>query len=227
MSVVAVVVAGGVGKRLKAQVHKPFVRLGNRPMLCWTLQAFEKAPSIGGILVVVHRSDVEAARRLIRSLGLRKILQVVCGGASRMDSVACGLKVLPARAKWVAVHDGARPLVTSELIERTVREARRAKAAIAAVPVVPTVKQAGDGWVERTLDRSRLWAVQTPQVFERKLLERAHARGRTNGMKATDDAALVERLGHRVRIVMGDHRNLKVTTPEDLIIAQALLRRRV
>ena len=224
--VIAVVVAGGVGKRLKAQVHKPFVRLGTKPMLCWTLQAFEKAPSIGGIVVVVHSRDVEAARRLIRSSGLRKIRQVVRGGNSRMDSVACGLEALPASAKWVAVHDGARPLVTCELIERTVRQARRAKAAIAAVPVVPTVKQAADGWVERTLDRRHLWEVQTPQVFERKLLERAHARGKTNGMEATDDAALVEALGRRVRIVMGDHRNLKVTSPEDLVIAQAFLRRR-
>lgn len=223
--VVAVVVAGGVGKRLKSRVHKPFVRLGNRPMLCWTLRAFEKAPSIGGVVVVVHRSDVEAARRLSHSCGCRKVLRVVRGGVSRMDSVACGLRALPPQTRWVAVHDGARPLVTPELIEATIQQARRAKAAIAAVPVVPTVKQAAGGWVRKTLDRTHLWAVQTPQVFERELLERAHTRGRTSGMKATDDAALVEALGRRVRIVMGDHRNLKVTTPEDRIIAAALLKR--
>ena len=141
-----------------------------------------------------------------------------------MASVGCGLKALPVSARWVLVHDAARPLVTPALIRATIRAARRAKAAIAAVPVVPTIKQARQGWVVRTLDRSKLWAVQTPQVFERGLLERAHARGRRNGFEATDDAALVEALGHRVRIAEGSHRNIKVTTPEDLAIAETLLK---
>ena len=141
-----------------------------------------------------------------------------------MASVYCGIQALPASAQWVAVHDGARPLVTPELIEATIKGARGAKAAIAAVPVVPTVKQVAGDWVAKTLDRSTLWAVQTPQVFERKLLERAHRQGMGDGFVATDDAALVEKLGHRVRIVMGSPRNLKVTTPEDLVIAEALLR---
>ena len=225
--VVAVIVAGGIGKRLKSRCHKPFVQLGTKPMLAWTLEAFEKTPSVGGVVVVVHSSDIESARQLIRSCGCRKIVKVVSGGTTRMASVACGLKNLPLYAKWIAVHDGARPLVTPELIEATVREGRRAKAAIAAVPVVPTVKQVSAGWVEKTLDRNRLWAVQTPQVFERGLLERAHAKGKARGMKVTDDAALVEAMGHRVRIVPGDHRNLKVTTPEDLFVAKAFLRRKI
>ena len=123
------------------------------------------------------------------------------------------------------MHDAARPLVRPEVIARNVREGRRWKAAIAAVPVVPTVKQAKGAWVRRTLDRSTLWAVQTPQVFERGLLERAHRRFGRNGFVATDDAALVEKMGKRVRIVPGSHRNIKVTTPEDLVIAEALLRR--
>ena len=224
--VVAVIVAGGVGKRLNLKVHKSFVRLGEKPMLAWTLEAFEKARSVGRIVLVVHPSDIEATQRMIRFFGYRKVLRVVRGGASRMASVSFGLRALPPDAKWVAVHDGARPLVRPELIEATLKAARGPKAAIAAIPIIPTVKQARGSWVEKTLDRKRLWAVQTPQVFDRKLLEQAHAKGRTNGSAATDDAALVEALGHRVRIVMGDHRNLKVTTPEDLVMAQALLRRR-
>lgn len=195
-------------------------------MLAWTLEAFEKARSVGGIVLVVHPNDIEMARRMIRSVGCRKVLRVVRGGSSRMASVSRGLKALPPDVKWVAVHDGARPLVRPELIEATLKAARRAKAAIAAVPVVPTVKQARGGWVEKTLDRKRLWAVQTPQVFERKLLERAHAKARNGAAAATDDAALVEAMGRRVRIVPGDHRNLKVTTPEDLVMAQALLTKR-
>ena len=142
-----------------------------------------------------------------------------------MTSVSCGLKALPPAAKWVVVHDGARPLVTPELIEATIRAARSAKAAIAAVPVVPTIKQVRGGWVEKTLDRKRLWAVQTPQVFERGLLEKAHQHGRGNSFVATDDAALVERLGYRVRIVEGSPRNIKITTREDLMVAVALMKR--
>ncbi len=222
MSVAAVVVAGGVGKRLKSRVRKSFVLLAGRPMLGWVLRALERSPSVGEIVVVAHWKDLAAARQLARRERAAKVSAVVPGGDSRMASVAAGLKALPARAKWVLVHDAARPLVTPQLIEATVKAARRAKAAIAAVPVAPTIKQARGGWVEKTLDRSRLWAVQTPQVFERKLLEKAHKQA--NGFVATDDAALVEAMGKRVKIVPGSERNIKVTTPEDLIVARALLR---
>ena len=141
-----------------------------------------------------------------------------------MESVFLGLKAVPSDHRWVLVHDAARPFVSPELIERTLHAARRFKAAIAAVPVVPTIKRGRDGWVAQTLDRNHLWAAQTPQAFDRQLLERAHARGMARGREATDDAALVEALGHRVRLVPGESRNLKVTTPEDLVIAEALLK---
>ncbi|MBI3323481.1 MAG: 2-C-methyl-D-erythritol 4-phosphate cytidylyltransferase [Candidatus Omnitrophica bacterium] len=225
MSVVAVIVAGGAGRRLGGGVRKPFVPLRGRPMLARTLGAFERTPAVRGIVLVAHPGDLERARRLVRRYRLRKVVGIVPGGASRVASVACGLRALPPSARFVAVHDAARPLVTPRLIAQTVRAARRAKAAIAAVPVVPTVKEGAGGWVTRTLDRSRLWEVQTPQVFERKLLERAHRRAFGNGgSPATDDAALVEKMGRRIRIVMGSHRNIKVTTPEDLLIAEALLK---
>ena len=223
-TVCAVVVAGGTGSRLKSRIRKPFVRLAGRPMLAWTLRAFERAPGVGAVVLVAHPRDVAAARALAKRWRCGKVAAVVAGGETRMASVARGLAALPPGAKWVAVHDAARPLVTPEVIARTVREARRWKAAIAAVPVVPTVKQAKGAWVRRTLDRSTLWAVQTPQVFERGLLERAHRRA-NGGAPATDDAALVERIGGRVRIVTGSHSNLKVTTPEDLIVAQSLLKK--
>ena len=223
MSVVAVVVAGGVGKRLKSRVHKSFVRLAGRPMLGWVLEALERSPSVRDVVIVAHPKDLAAARALARRERLRKVVAVVAGGESRMASVRRGLAAVPARAKWILVHDAARPLVTPALIEATVRAARSAKAAIAAVPVVPTIKQGKAGWVVKTLDRRALWAVQTPQVFERKLLERAHAR--RNGFQATDDAALVEAMGKRVKIVPGFERNLKVTGPEDLAIAETLLKK--
>lgn len=221
MSVAAIIVAGGVGSRLKSRVHKSFVRLKGRPMLAWALKALERSPSVRDLVVVAHPADLAAARALIRREKLRKPATVVPGGDSRMASVLCGMRALPARASWVLVHDAARPLVTPQLIEATIRAAKQAKAAIAAVPVVPTIKQGKGGWVVKTLDRSTLWAVQTPQVFERKLLEEAHRRA--NGA-ATDDAALVEAIGKKVRLVPGSDRNLKVTTPEDLLIAEALIK---
>ncbi|MBI3322130.1 MAG: 2-C-methyl-D-erythritol 4-phosphate cytidylyltransferase [Candidatus Omnitrophica bacterium] len=224
-AVCAIVVAGGAGKRLKARVRKAFVPLKGRPMLAWTLAAFERSPAVDAVVVVAHPGDLEKARRMVRRFRFRKVTEIVPGGGSRMASVRHGLAALPAGARWVAVHDAARPLVTPELIRQTVAAARSAKAAIAAVPVVPTVKEAAGGWVHRTLDRSRLWAVQTPQVFERKLLEAAHRRA-NGGAPATDDAALVEKLGRRIRIVMGSHRNIKVTTPEDRVIAEALIQNR-
>lgn len=224
--VCAIVVAGGVGRRLKTKVHKPFVPLAGRPMLARTLQVFERSAGVDGTVLVVHRSDLARARALVRRYRCRKVRAVVPGGAARMDSVACGLRALPVSTRWVAVHDCARPLVTPAQVQTVLRAAWSAKAAILAVPVVSTMKEGKGGWATRTLDRSRLWAVQTPQVFERRLLERAHARGRAAGVTASDDAALVERLGCRVRIVPGSDRNIKVTTPEDLKIANAFLANR-
>ncbi|MDO8730334.1 MAG: 2-C-methyl-D-erythritol 4-phosphate cytidylyltransferase [Candidatus Omnitrophota bacterium] len=223
MGVTAIIVAGGVGKRLKSKVRKSFVRLAGRPMLGWVLRALERSPSVRQIVIVAHPGDLAAARRLARSERASKVAAVVPGGKSRMASVACGLRALPPGTRWVLVHDAARPLVTPALIEAAIQAARRAKAAIVAVPVVPTIKQARDRWVVKTLDRSTLWAVQTPQVFERKLLEEAHRR--SNGFAATDDAALVEAMGKRVKIVPGSERNIKVTTPEDRMIAEALLKK--
>lgn len=221
MSVAAIVAAGGTGTRLKARRHKSFVPVAGRPMLGWVLRALEKAPSVKDVLIVAHPDDIAAARALARKEKAGKVSAVVAGGETRMASVRRGLDALPERAKWVLVHDAARPLVTPGLIEATISAARAAKAAIAAVPVVPTIKQGRNGWVVKTLDRSTLWAVQTPQVFERKLLERAHARA--NGFEATDDAALIEKLGGKVRLVPGSDRNIKVTTPEDLKIVEIWL----
>ncbi len=226
MRVAAIVVAGGVGSRLKSRQHKPFVPLCGRPILVWTLRAFARARPIDEVILVVHDSDVAKAKALVRQHRINKVTRVVRGGATRLASVSCGLRALAPDPRWVVVHDGARPLVTPQIIEETLRAARASGAAIAAIPIVPTVKEVREDWVVRTLDRNHLWAVQTPQAFRRDLLERAHAKARARGITATDDAALVEALGCRVRIVMGSPRNIKVTTPEDLVIAKALLKGR-
>ena len=224
--VVAIVVAGGAGSRLKSKVRKPFVRLAGKPLLCWTLEAVGKTPAVDQIVLVVHPQDLKTAAALVRRYRLAKVARIVPGGGSRMESVANGVAALPDDAAWVAVHDGARPLITPQIFAETIRAARKHGAAIAAVPVVPTIKSADGGWVTGTLDRSRLWAVQTPQIFERRLLERAHAEGKRRRLRATDDAALVEAIGRRVRMVESSSQNIKVTTPEDVVIAEAFLKKR-
>ena len=224
MKVAAIIAAGGVGARLQSKVHKPFILLAGRPMIVWTVGLFEKTPSVDEIIVSIHPDDIVRFWTLAQQYRLGKVRAVVAGGRSRMASVANGLRAVSQTVRWVLVHDAARPLAAPALVESTIHAARSSGAAIAAVPVVPTIKEARGLWVTKTLDRKNLWAVQTPQVFRRDLLERAHRNGLTRKIDATDDAALVESLGHRVRLVPGSPRNIKVTTPEDVVIAQALLK---
>jgi 2-C-methyl-D-erythritol 4-phosphate cytidylyltransferase len=174
------------------------------------------------IVVVAAAQETEQVRDLLRHQGLSKVTQVVPGGAERQESVFRGLEVLS--TEWVLVHDAVRPFVTHERIDALLEAVRLHGAAILAVPLKDTVKVAGDaGVVEKTLDRSRLLAVQTPQAFRRTLLEDAHRRAREVGLMGTDDAMLVEELGADVRVVPGDYANIKLTTPEDLVVADAIL----
>jgi len=192
----------------------------SRPLLAYTLDAFQACPTVGRIVLVVAAGAVERADALVQSQGFDKVRAVAPGGARRQDSVRAGLEAL-GQCDWVIVHDGARPLVTPDLIERGLAAARETGAACCALPVTDTVKEGDDaGRIVRTLDRSRLWLAQTPQVFRYDLLVEAHRKAQG---EATDDAALVEALGVRVRLYEGSPRNIKVTTAEDLALAQALL----
>jgi 2-C-methyl-D-erythritol 4-phosphate cytidylyltransferase len=220
----AVVVAAGRSERMGG-ADKLFAQLAGRPLLAWTLQAFKNCDAIDGVVLVVAEAALERAEALVREWGFTNVTKVVAGGASRQDSVRAGIDAAE-DAAIVAVHDGARPLVTPELISRGVALARESGAAMCAVPSRDTVKQAGGDppIVSATLDRATAWLAQTPQVFERALLLRAH---NAAASPATDDAALVEALGHAVRLYEGTYWNIKVTAPEDLVVAEALLRERL
>ena len=219
-----IIVAAGRSERMGG-IDKMFATLSGRPLLAWTLRAFKNCEAIDGVVLVVARESVDRAQALVREWRFDNVRDVVAGGDERQHSVRAGLDVAH-EAAIVAVHDGARALVTPELIARGVALARESGAAICAVRSRDTVKSAeGDPPVVRsTLDRSTAWLAQTPQVFERALLARAHDGASAN---ATDDAALVEALGHEVRLYEGAFGNLKVTSPEDLVIAEALLRERL
>jgi 2-C-methyl-D-erythritol 4-phosphate cytidylyltransferase len=200
---------------------KLFAPLGGRPLLAHTLAAFQDCPAVDRVVLVLAAESLAQGLALAEEEGFSKIRTVCPGGRRRQDSVREGLEVLGSCA-WVVVHDGARPLVTPRLIEEGLAAAQETGAAVCALPAQDTVKRVdAQGRVLRTLDRRRLWLIQTPQVFRYDILRQAHKRSRR---PATDDAALVERLGHRVQVYPGSPRNLKVTTPEDLALAEALLR---
>ena len=224
--------AAGRGKRMKAGINKVFLELMGEPILCHTLRAFAALPEVQELIVVTGRDEVEPLRRLLANrtvLGSAedsKSIKVVEGGSERQYSVWNGLKASSAESDVVLVHDAARPLVSRATIEAVIEAARQYGAAIAAVPEKNTVKVVEDGCVTATPDRAKLWAVQTPQGFSRSLLVAANEKAEADGFLGTDDASLVERYGAKVHVVMDSYENIKVTTPEDLVVAEALLQKR-
>lgn len=217
--------AAGSGKRFGGA--KAFVKLLGKPLIAWTLSALEAVDEIGEIIPVFKKGDMEAGLRLIEEYSFSKVRRVAPGGAERQDSVLAGLRLVQG-AQTVLIHDGARPLAETALIKAAIAGLEGYDGSIAAVPPKDTIKESGDGTlVGRTLDRKSLWAVQTPQVFRHEALIRAYEQAGRDGFYSTDDAALVERYGGKVRIVMGSYANIKVTTPEDLRVAELFLTGRI
>ena len=222
----ALVAAAGSSTRMGG-INKLLQPLDGVPVLVRTLTALQRAGRIGEIVVAAREEDVVEISRLCRTYGITKCAKVVRGGESRTHSVL--LAALEARpdAELLAVQDGARPLVTPELIDAVAEAAARTAAAAPAVPVKDTVKVVrADGTVDRTLDRDALRAVQTPQIFEASILKAALQSALEAGAAVTDDCSAVERLGKRVYLVEGDEENLKITTPVDLLLAEAILKDR-
>jgi 2-C-methyl-D-erythritol 4-phosphate cytidylyltransferase len=210
----------------RRRTKKPYLELLDKPVLTHTIAAFDRSAVVDAIFVIVGETDSDACRSVaIEPYGFQKIAALVAGGNTRQDSVFNGLQALPENTDFVIIHDGVRPFVTDEMIRTCLEAADDWGAAVVAVPVKDTVKIAdGDEFIVDTLDRSQLWAVQTPQAFRKEVLLEAHQHARQKQIQVTDDAALVEQLGFKVKLVMGNYRNLKITTPEDLIIAEALKR---
>jgi 2-C-methyl-D-erythritol 4-phosphate cytidylyltransferase len=222
METLAILVAAGRGERMGQERPKAFLELGGQPLLLRAARAFEKAPSVDGLVAVVPAPDVEAAREML--LRLTKLKSVVAGGPRRQDSVLEGLKSAPAGFEGlVLVHDAARPLVEVDLIESVLAEARNSGAALPVLKLVDTIKSVRAGRVIATLDREELAAAQTPQGFRFALLVRAYEHAFRERLHVTDEAMAVERLGQPVSAVAGSATNLKITTPGDLAWAERLL----
>jgi len=214
----AVIVAAGSSQRIGG-VDKVFALLGKKPVLAYVVDTFQKCNSINQIVIVLSQQNLEQGEQLVAEQGWPKVTDVCPGGERRQDSVVAGLNRL-SNCSWVVIHDGARPLVTDDLIEQGLETAQETGAAVAAVPVTDTIKVAGDDQiVQGTPPRQNLWAVQTPQVFRSDIITEAY---RQLKYDVTDDARAVEKLGYKVKLYMGSYDNIKITTPDDLALAEVL-----
>ncbi|MDH4157593.1 MAG: 2-C-methyl-D-erythritol 4-phosphate cytidylyltransferase [candidate division Zixibacteria bacterium] len=228
MKVCAVIVAGGSSERFGGEVPKQFIEVHGRPLLSWTISRFEASSVVDQIVVVVAEEYLLfVSERVVDPFGFAKVSKIVIGGVTRPESVLKGLEALPLATDFAAIHDGARPLVRPEDIDRVVQTAVRERAAILAVPATDTVKRVAGDYVLSTQDRNALYLAQTPQVFQYDLIINAHRRAAAGSDTEwiTDDASIIERAGFKVKVVEPSAPNLKVTSRDDLAIVDALLRR--
>lgn len=223
----AVVAAAGASERMGLGGSKQFLPLLGVPVILRTLLAFEASERVGSVVVVCRKEDLVRMKQTLSAGGVKKVCAVVAGGDTRQRSAAAGAAAVPEGTEWIAVHDGARPLVRPEEIDRCVASAQECGAAALAVPLKDTVKLGdGKGFIASTPNRSLLWAVQTPQVFRLRDYRAAMRRAEDTGADYTDDCQLLENSGTKIRLCPGSYENLKITTPEDLTAAEAILRGR-
>lgn len=232
MKTTAIVLAAGRGSRMNSDVKKQYLLLLGKPVVYYSLDAFEASPLVDEIVLVCGTGEEDECRReIVEKYGFQKVRAIVPGGKERYHSVFEGLKAAGKECGTVLIHDGARPMVDEAMIGRLLQEVSVSHACVAAMPVKDTVKLSGsDGFVAETLPRERLWMIQTPQVFDYSLIRNAYETVLEKAdpeVKITDDAMVLESVGGRVRLVEGSYENLKITTPEDMILAESILKRRI
>ncbi|HHW57970.1 MAG TPA: 2-C-methyl-D-erythritol 4-phosphate cytidylyltransferase [Clostridia bacterium] len=227
MNASAVVVAAGRGIRMGQTVNKVYLPIAGKPVLYYSLKVFNEIEWIKEIVVVVSKEEMEYCQEnVIKKYYFQKAIKLVEGGDERQYSVYNGIMNTGEDCEIISIHDGARPLIDKKIVLKLLKEAYLHKAAAVGVPVKDTIKVVDEkNFITDTPDRKYLWAIQTPQVFERDLIIKAHKRAIEEGFLGTDDTVLVERIGYKVKMVEGDYRNIKITTPEDLIVAEAFLKK--
>lgn len=224
--IAAIIVAGGSGKRMGTTIKKQFIKLEGKEVLARTIEAFSNCEEISEIIVVTGAEDIEKVNKeIIQRYELKKVSKVVAGGKERQDSVYNGLMATDKDVEYVMIHDGARPFISNKVLQVAITETMKYKATIVAVPVKDTIKQIDStlGIVEKTPEREKLWIVQTPQSFERQLLLDAYKEASQKGLQVTDDSMIVEAYGTPVHVVLGEYTNIKITTPEDLVMGKSIL----
>jgi 2-C-methyl-D-erythritol 4-phosphate cytidylyltransferase len=227
MKTVAIIPAGGVGRRMGNGIPKQYLPLAGIPILVRTLQAFQRSPVVDEIFLAVPEGDIPEVRQaIVAGYGLSKVHLILPGGRERQDSVRNALQYAGDEHGIIVIHDGVRPFVSGDLIGRAVAAAREFGAITVGAPVKDTVKEVtAEGWVNKTITREGLWLTQTPQVFRKPIIIAAYQKAAADGFYGTDDASLVERMEIPVRMIPGDSDNIKVTTPEDLLLGDLIIRR--
>jgi 2-C-methyl-D-erythritol 4-phosphate cytidylyltransferase len=224
---IALIPAAGMGKRMGASINKQYLQLDGLPIVARTISVFENSPFIDGIFLVTPAEEIPYCREhVVEACGFRKVLEIVPGGKERQNSVMNGLNAMKGHVSdddVVLIHDGVRPFITTGLLRESIDVARSCDGALVAVPAKDTIKTVLDGVVIETPPRENLWQAQTPQTFRFGIISAAHRSAEQEGFVGTDDASLVERSGGKIRVVRGDYRNIKITTPEDLVLAEAFL----
>ncbi|MBI5205717.1 MAG: 2-C-methyl-D-erythritol 4-phosphate cytidylyltransferase [Nitrospirae bacterium] len=224
---IAIVPAAGLGKRFGQDNNKTFQALLDKPIVIWALEALECVDDIEEIIPVFKKDDMEQGLALIERFRISKVKRVAPGGKERQDSVFNGLNLIGKKAAVVLIHDGVRPLIEKSVIEESIKQLKDSDGVIVGVPVKDTIKKvSSEIFVQKTLDRKTLWVVQTPQVFKYGALMQAYKKAMAEKFYSTDDSAIVERYGGKVKVIMGSYTNIKVTTPEDLDMAEMFLRKR-
>ena len=226
--VIAIVLAAGQGKRMNSKTKKQFMMLNNKPIVTYSLELFQKSKLINEIILVTNEDEIEyCEKEIVEKHSIDKISKIVKGGAERFNSVYNALNNIDKKNCYVLIHDGARPFISNELIEKCVKKVKEVKACIVGVKVKDTIKEINNqGYVEKKLEREKLIAVQTPQVFEYKLISSAYNYYVSNNLDgATDDAEILEEYNrYNITVIEGDYKNIKITTPEDLIFGEVLVR---
>lgn len=220
MKTAVLIPAAGLGRRMINSIPKQLLELHSKPILIHTLEKFEECDQVCEICLVVPGDRIDEIRHLLSQWDIRKVKHVVAGGEERTDSVHLGLQVLDSSTEIVLIHDAVRPFVSIQKIRDVIQAVSEYGAALLAVPATATVKQVLNEQIQNTLDRTRIWLAQTPQGFRFDLIRQAYEKAVKDGIRATDDAALVEQLGHPVHVIPGEETNIKITTPIDLAIAE-------
>lgn len=222
---IVIIPAAGIGSRMECDINKQYILLQNKPLLVHTIEKFEKCEFIDGIILVLKDDEIEYCKEnIVNRYGFKKVLKIINGGQERQDSVYNGIKAIE-ECEIVLVHDGARPFIKDKIIEDSINGAIKYDACVVGVPLKDTVKVVdNDNNIMNTPDRSTLWAVQTPQSFKYKVIKKAYDKAYEDNISGTDDSVLVENLGIKVKMIMGDYNNIKITTKEDLNFAEAILK---
>lgn len=226
MATIALIPAAGMGKRMRAGMNKQYLQVGGMPILARTIAVFEQASFVDAIYIISPVDEIPyCEQEVVTAFGYTKVRGVIAGGAERQYSVINGLRAVAADDDDVVlIHDGVRPFVPQHVLQRAVEVATNSDGALVAVPAKDTIKVVQDGIIRDTPPRETLWLAQTPQAFRYGIIRAAHEIAEAEGFLGTDDASLVERLGKEIHVVLGDYRNIKITTPEDLLLAEAFLK---